>query len=1015
MNDKMHGAAPFAGSTEMHRRINAYPWSSSAIASIDRWPQSLRATITTLLGSRYPMILLWGPGLIQIYNEAYIALIGAKHPDALGRSIKETQAESWEVIGPMIHQVMSTGTPIWVPAQMLPLERAGYREESYFSLSYSTVDDDEGRIAGMLCVCSEITQQIVAERRTRLLRDLALKAGEIRSTEATCRDIGAALQEHPLDVPFALLYLCERDGQVATLRAAVGIETGTAVTPISIRLSENPEPFWPLARAAGGETVLTDKVARHVSISGGPWGNAVCNAMVMPIASTTPGVSLGVLVAGVSPNRALDEGYSSFYDLLVSQVSVALRNARAYEDECKRAEALAELDRAKTAFFSNISHEFRTPLTLILGPVEDAIADPEQTLAGEQLRLVRRNALRLQKLVNTLLDFSRMEAGRAQARFVPTDLAGFTRDLASAFHSAANSAGLELSIDCQPLSAATYVDPAMWEKIVLNLLSNAVKYTHQGEIHIALRQENTHAVLTVRDSGVGIPEDELPRVFERFYRARATVGRSYEGTGIGLALVQELVKLHGGVIDVQSKLNSGSIFTVHLPSGFSHLPPDHIEHTPPSHLSVTGADAFTEEARHWSISDDIIDSPPSPTPPGTLLSDVDAELSTARILIVDDNADLRAYVARVLARRFRNVNTVADGATALDSARRNPPDIILSDVKMPGLDGFALVRELRADERTRAIPIILLSARAGEESTVDGLASGADDYLVKPFSARELLARVQTHLQMAGIRREMVHRRLVEQELRRAVNMRDEFLSVASHELRTPLTALALQADSLLRVLRAGTLRDETVPNLILKVITMRRQSNRLEALVQCLLDVSSIAADQLQLFPERVDIVPVLHAMVDELQEESEQSNTPLMLQGESAVVYVDRVRLEQILRALLANALKFGKGKPIDIWTVRVGDMVQIGVKDRGIGIAPSDQQRIFQRFERAVSGRHYGGLGLGLWIVGELLRAMHGNIRVESALGAGSTFLVELPTRNMTSTPKNNRRRGDGKGQR
>jgi signal transduction histidine kinase len=282
----------------------------------------------------------------------------------------------------------------------------------------------------------------------------------------------------------------------------------------------------------------------------------------------------------------------------VDQIATAVANARAYEQERRRAEALAELDRAKTAFFSSVSHEFRTPLTLLLGPVEDALADSEAALPPahrERLELAQRNALRLQKLVNALLDFSRIEAGRAQARYVPTQLGAFTADLASSFRSAIEKAGLRLIVDCPPLPDLSYVDRDMWEKIVLNLLSNALKFTFEGEIAVTLRQKDNRAVLSIRDTGTGIPAGELPRLFERFHRVEGAKSRSHEGTGIGLALVKELVKLQGGTIDVESEPGAGTTFTVSIPQGRAHVPDagTGAERAPATAL---GAEAFVEEA-----------------------------------------------------------------------------------------------------------------------------------------------------------------------------------------------------------------------------------------------------------------------------------------------------------------------------------------------------------------------------------------------------------------------------------
>jgi hypothetical protein len=251
-----HKTDPFPGLGEMRERMRAFDWANTPVGSIDTWSQSLKSTVRILLASRYPMILIWGPNLIQFYNDAYSKIIGDKHPAALGTDIRITLAEAWDTLGPMIESVMVTGVANWVPAQMLVLERSGYREESYFSLSHAPAEDDSGQIVGMFCVCSEVTQQILGDRRLRLLRDLASKAGETRSVETTCRDVARAIAEHPLDVPFALIYLREPDGKTLRLCGKVQMPEKALLSPVSVNITEPGSDIWSLAQAAAGETVL---------------------------------------------------------------------------------------------------------------------------------------------------------------------------------------------------------------------------------------------------------------------------------------------------------------------------------------------------------------------------------------------------------------------------------------------------------------------------------------------------------------------------------------------------------------------------------------------------------------------------------------------------------------------------------------------------------------------------------------------------------------------------------------
>ncbi|MBV8971532.1 MAG: response regulator, partial [Sphingomonadaceae bacterium] len=447
--------------------------------------------------------------------------------------------------------------------------------------------------------------------------------------------------------------------------------------------------------------------------------------------------------------------YRSFFELAASHIGTALATARAYEQERQRAEALAEIDRAKTAFFSNVSHEFRTPLTLMLGPLEDALAAAEPSPQRERIEVAHRNALRLLRLVNSLLDFARIEAGRIEARFVPTDLGALTAELASSFRSATEKAGLDLVIDVAPLPGPALIDRDMWEKIVLNLVSNAFKFTFAGRIAVTLEGADGQARLAVSDTGVGIAEAELPRLFDRFHRVEGVNGRSFEGSGIGLALVRELVLLHGGNIAVASEPGRGSTFTVTVPlrHGEASTAADAV-HAPPA----TRAQSFVEEALRWlpdartSNELDLFDGEDA-AGNGRIAGGA-GEGAGARVLLADDNADLRQYICRLLRERGYAVQSVADGEAALTALRHDRADILITDVMMPRLDGVGLLRAVRDDPDLRDLPVILLSARAGDEAKVEGLGSGADDYLVKPFSARELVARVAANLSLARLRRE---------------------------------------------------------------------------------------------------------------------------------------------------------------------------------------------------------------------------------------------------------------------
>ena len=744
-----------AGGGEMGARMRALDWSATPLGAADGWPQSLKTIVRVMLDSRYAMWMLWGREFTFFCNDAYLPTVGIKRDWVLGARSDKVWEEIWPDIGPRIRKVLEEGQATWDEGLLLFLERSGFPEETYHTFSYSPIYDESSRISGMLCVVTEVTERVIGERRLRVLRDLAARAVGVESVQESCRRACEVLSQYALDVPFAGLYLIDSDAGQAHLMGRTRELPETAL-PEVVAL-DDPASAWPWQDMVGGETAqhVRDLARVGLDIPAKPWPDPVKQALVLPLKSAGHGLA-GFLIVGISPRRPLDEPYRSFLDLVANQVGSALSEAQAYEAERRRAEALAEVDRAKTAFFSNVSHEFRTPLTLMLGPLEETMRDTRLPGdARERIELAQRNAERLQKLVNSLLDFSRIEAGRVQASYEPTDLGALTRDLASTFRSAMDRAGLSFTVECLQLDQPVYVDREMWEKVVLNLLSNAFKFTLAGEVAVRLSHNDQAAVLEVSDTGIGVPEHELPRLFERFHRVEGAQGRTHEGSGIGLALVQELVKLHGGTIEVSSAPGKGTRFAVHVPMGSAHLPADRIKAPRGLTSTAIGARVFVQEALRW-LQD------PADSAPSTSAASADKARVTgdrrfaatfgARVVLADDNSDMRAYVRELLA-PYYEVEVVADGEQALATARRAPADLILTDVMMPRLDGFGLLARIRSDEALRSTPVVLLSARAGEESRIEAFDAGADDYVTKPFSARELLARVGALLELRHMRR----------------------------------------------------------------------------------------------------------------------------------------------------------------------------------------------------------------------------------------------------------------------
>src|SRR3569833_1597215 len=477
---------------ELGALMRGHDWSTSPLGTPAHWPQSLKTAVRIMLNSRYPMFVWWGEELINLYNDAYVSVLGQRHPSALGRPAREVWYEIWDLIGAQSDLILKDGMASLHDKVLLIMERNGYPEETYFTFSHSPFPDDDGGIGGVFCACTEDTALIVGQRRLKMLRQLAERtAEEAKTAEDVCNIAASILADYPNDIPCALLYLLDEDQRQAQLAGSTRLAVGGPASPAVIALDGGDTP-WPLRSVLDTRKPQTvDRLSeRFGPLPGGAWPESPTQAWILPLAKPGHKRLAGFLIAAVSPRLPFTEDYQGFLELTAGHVATAIGNARAYEAERQRAEALAEIDRAKTAFFSNVSHEFRTPLTLIVGPAEEMLGGRAGTLTETQREFIqplRRNALRLQRLVNAQLDFARVEAERTEASYEPVDLATFTRELVSAFASATERAGLRLTIDCPRLDQPIYVDPDMWEKIVLNLVSNAFKFTFEGGITVSLR------------------------------------------------------------------------------------------------------------------------------------------------------------------------------------------------------------------------------------------------------------------------------------------------------------------------------------------------------------------------------------------------------------------------------------------------------------------------------------------------------------------------------------------------
>jgi PAS domain S-box-containing protein len=739
--------------SDMAATLAGFDWEATPLGPAGQWPAALRCAVRLLLGLRTPAALWWGPQLVAVYNDAAAELLGPRHPWALGRSARLAWAERWDVLGPQAEAVLREGSAAACGRLCLPGDAASAVPERWVRFDLSPCFDDAGAVAGVLCQCADETAQVLEGRRQQALQVLwtALPGtdGEADPAEAACARAAAALAGEGEDLAFALLY--RADGGQAWLAGAAG-RVPAALAPARQPLDGGP---WPLAAVAASGAPRRVPGLQAAPGAGGE--AAPSEALVLPVgAAGEP--PLGFLVAAPQPWRALHDEDIAWLRQAAGLVGAALAMARSAGQERLRAQALAELDRARSGFFASVSQELRTPLSLVLGPLQEVLADPQVDVrARGALLLAQRNGRRLQRLMDALLDFSRLEAGRLQARFRPVDLAACTTQLASFFAAAARRAGLALEIDCPPLPQPVYVDLALWERIVFNLLSNAIKYTPTGRIAVRLRAGAGGARLEVRDTGLGIPQGSLPRVFERFYRVEGVQGRSIEGTGIGLAVVAELARLHGAQPRVESRLGEGSCFSLELPFGRAHLPAAQVDEAP-APLARPQPEGWLEEVESWLQPDEAIAAPAlhEPVPAGAWGN------RRGRVLVVDDCADMRSWLARLVGREHE-VRAVADGWQALQAIADDAPDLVLTDASMPGMDGVALLQRLRADAGTATLPVIVLSSQTSESARLQALDAGADDVLLKPFHGPELLARIAGLLRLAQVRRDAMAR---EQALR---------------------------------------------------------------------------------------------------------------------------------------------------------------------------------------------------------------------------------------------------------
>lgn len=656
---------------------------------------------------------------------------------------------------------------------------------------------------GLFNQAIETTERVLAERRLATIRELSDQMLIARSTREYYDSMANAFDQNPNDAPFILCYsVTPKDSSAtiqnveANLECTVGVpsdhpsrvEQLSLQLPIKTRFGLGPgadrlssptlsaisamssgsgrqyltsnASSWPIQKALATRQSVIVEDCQDI-IQGYPvraYGELPFAAAVVPICSdTSTDLPEAVLIIGLNPRRPLDTDYDGWIHVLRSQLASSLMSVKAHEAERARLADIMRMEKAKTAWFRGAAHDLRSPLTLVSGPIEDVLDTELAPGQRAHLTTAKRNVDRLLRLVNTLLDFSRLEAGRIQGKFAPVHFPQWIRDLAELFRPAVERSKMVFEVDIQPHTEMVYIDPTLFETIISNLIGNALKYTEKGSITVRVTF-NTHAEIAVIDTGVGIPQEEIPHVTDWFHRATTAIHSGTQGTGLGLALARELLKLHDGDLLVTSSTgeNHGSTFTARIPLVVRES--DDADDIEPSAQFGQYGKAVVKEAMRWTrpapateaSSEAGEDARSSGTGNGTLTSRWSDGLLFEKqdtLLIVDDNLDMRSYI-RTIFKRYCNVIEASDGEQGIEMARKHRPHLILSDVMMPRVGGLEMLQELRKDDSTRLIPIILLSAIQGDESRVEALIMGADDYMEKPFRPKELLARVHLHMQV---------------------------------------------------------------------------------------------------------------------------------------------------------------------------------------------------------------------------------------------------------------------------